>query len=1334
MFMSNKEIAEYERSHSTTISSVLRHTVSDKKVLSTTISTTKMPESWKAITSTDGPDDDTIREGLNVIDASYDWLACLAAAVNGTLIVLIDCDLNLEGRQVCMRYMYVTQEMLVMRFNPFSRHMNDYIREHANDLVFVPASVLVSMDRKIGEKLLHSMNPKTASEVRSKASVIVARQMNITHSGQPYLSTVDIMLALFRLGYKPTLDIPRKNDLVRTFIDPPQAYHTIEELETLFRTTENEFADLNSDGRRYHSRYSDELATWIGWIRDRSWAGKWIEENDLNDKWPTDLETLFDVTKKKAKYESVTEEKARYDALYPSGSQIHAIGTRDARIAQGQPQTKARKPKAYTSTPYDRRHTVTSAPAKQALQNRTKTQNDRYARKNQIRQLNKNDTVTLGRIPDAPETTCPCCHQSPCRGRCWCCLKPGTCADAPTGHLARDCPFRDIGFDDAAKWDAEWKLKHAHKPCKKCGNRGHPEHACPEKLRRRMLMRLAKDPESKQWINHIVAICTMKDGVDIDPFAPISAEDYDIEYTGDSQYTGCGESCGPNGCGKPHTVEVAHIYKPEQKLPVPAMSAEDYINHVVLSALGSEQSEVENEIDQDDGIDFSLYPIFSSEEQEDDLAKTMVALATEDDGDIKTMWDTGAQGHLRRSAARAQGYIREARKRLQGAQGAHIASEGEATFEDLLATDKGPPHTMQSEASICPDAPDIASAGEYFARGYGAAHNMDGVFIPKSSTAYDRVKRALGRNDKYIDLKKDEHHVITPGMELIKLHQLKKHLFYLVNIKPTRVEETEHLKEARHNDTRYGTQEVGMISAQSNISHDCELPTYITEMQKIVGDYEALSRQVAHYGASDERFSELMIATMSHLHDVQEQLESPELGTSYTQSIGACAQRLDTSALKTVCSRCHSANCITTTDMNATCQERCVTCHASIGHVHNASCASICAATRQVTVMTEHAKETWKTGRPDDDDDGEEMMREHNALHANCDERPCTACREQASQPQDQSENVATQTSPPTAYPTAQPVRTVGTDDIVTAFQSLTTRSNTPTAVTSTATNTSPTLNTAGVCKVCKKHFTGCKCQTEAQKRLTDTKKGKTKARHEPITKQKALCDNVASTSSCDFVALAHTNKPEPVGTSASSDFGTLAHPAATDHVGAVNSCDFVALSHNAVTDHVGAAHSCDFVALAYREPPSDSVAGTSCDYVAHHPSDSDTIASVQEPRQLNRKRKDETTPQEMLALVHAHAWMHVTDEAIVMQPVLDVPATTWLTILPNDDQAALAVHTQNVLHADALWKKASTEHGPSSDQATRAARRMHDAQEKKRAHIAHCIEVAQVILSAGTE
>ena len=73
-------------------------------------------------------------------------------------------------------------------------------------------------------------------------------------------------------------------------------------------------------------------------------------------------------------------------------------------------------------------------------------------------------------------------------------------------------------------------------------------------------------------------LCTLKDGHE--ETEETTPADYDIEYTGNSQYSACTEECGEDGCGKAHEIDIAHVYRPEQRIPVPMLSVQDYINFV----------------------------------------------------------------------------------------------------------------------------------------------------------------------------------------------------------------------------------------------------------------------------------------------------------------------------------------------------------------------------------------------------------------------------------------------------------------------------------------------------------------------------------------------------------------------------------------------------------------------------------------------------------------------------------------------------------------------------------------------------------------------------------
>ena len=863
LYMSGKSIAAYEKGSGQTVLSVLRET--NVKQQQMAVQQGRMPKCWGEFDSITGPSDETIEKALAVIDKKFDWLAVTAAACAGMLVIKIDADLNLEGKQCCIRYQCVTSEMLQFRFNPLSKYMNDYLRKHRTTHVFIPASVLVAQDLRIGQKLLENLHDQTRRDVTDKARSLAARQQNITDSSDPYITVPDILTATLRLGYRPDQDTPRKRELIKIFIERPKAFMTIDQLEAKFRRTENEYSALSGDKDAYHVGIIDKMDTWLEWIRDRTWAPYWIQETTRKKEWPSTIEEVFTMTRDMAQYEVTATEMANYAKLYPDANQISVIGARDARVSNAQGanlKNASKRPGAYTSKPYDRRGTVQRGAHPQALQNRVHPARSTSTAAAPVRRmLNRyeRNTITVGKVTPEPGAKCPRCNKDRCRGRCWHCLKPETCADPPRGHTAKDCPFKDIGIGDVARWDPEWKKHEPHKPCFKCGTVGHPDHACPNPVGRRLLVRLVKDLDSGRWVNQMVAVCTLKEGVEQPDDDIIDRTRYDIHLTGESEFTACGpDTCGTAECGKGHAVDIAHIYRPEQKQKVANISTEDYINHVLQgnsdAANDSEQSE--HERDEPEHC-FDIAPVFDIF-QPDDGDSELVALGKLLDEDDRTLWDTGAMRHLKRTVANAQGYIREPVAKLHGAQGIAIPSEGEATFETLHETDTGVPHTMLCDASICPQAPNITSAGAKFKEGYKAVHNMQGVFVPTKSSAYERVMRALNRHDLHLLFDENEHWVITPSHEKIRLYELKKNLFYLKRIEPTPVHETEHLKDMRQ-DPRYTAEQVSMIRARESITHDCELPHYVKEVQKIVGDYESLTRQVAHLGAFDEKFSDLMI-------------------------------------------------------------------------------------------------------------------------------------------------------------------------------------------------------------------------------------------------------------------------------------------------------------------------------------------------------------------------------------------------------------------------------------------------------------------------------------------
>ena len=137
-----------------------------------------------------------------------------------------------------------------------------------------------------------------------------------------------------------------------------------------------------------------------------------------------------------------------------------------------------------------------------------------------------------------------------------------------------------------------------------------------------------------------------------------------------------------------------------------------------------------------------------------------------------SLFDGGAQRSINPDAADARGYLKESAVKLHGANGGTIENKGEATFEMIVGTEKlqgekGSAHSLIRDASICPSAPSIISAGEQYAKNYKSVHNMDGMFIPSSiggrpNETYSKIVRLITKHDKSMLLKEGEHWLLTP--------------------------------------------------------------------------------------------------------------------------------------------------------------------------------------------------------------------------------------------------------------------------------------------------------------------------------------------------------------------------------------------------------------------------------------------------------------------------------------------------------------------------------------------------------------------------------------------
>lgn len=127
----------------------------------------------------------------------------------------------------------------------------------------------------------------------------------------------------------------------------------------------------------------------------------------------------------------------------------------------------------------------------------------------------------------------------------------------------------------------------------------------------------------------------------------------------------------------------------------------------------------------------------------------------------------------------------------------------------------------------------------------------------------------------------------------------------------------------------------------------------------------------------------------------------------------------------------------------------------------------------------------------------------------------------------------------------------------------------------------------------------------------------------------------------------------------------------------------------------------------------------------------SDLAASVSGSK---RPAEDSLTSEQMLNLVHAHGFMHVTDDAASMPEACGMAASTWLHVLPQDDQAMLAVTYQNHIGAVNAWEQAVAKHGIESQRAMTASRQVLKADHQKVAAVEVCRNRAELLLAAGLQ
>ena len=750
-----------------------------------------------------------------------------------------------------------------------------------------------------------------------------------------------------------------------------------------------------------------------------------------------------------------------------------------------------RAPTRFSSSREDRRFHVSggSAPPDERRRDRSESHAMRRNRQHVRRMgiggqhrdggIKEGTRYLLGRTNPAPAGWhCPGCKQERCVGRCPVCMAENSCAASHRGN----CPFRHSTFSDPKTWDKKWFREGQHEPCMRCGNVGHPYSACPEKDRRQVLARTVMHEGRHR--NAIVAFLTLKDGhsppedeTDVDALK----QAYHIEYS-----DGCRDH---THCGQSHDYDVAHVYTPDMRIDLESTCMPSSVYVTLSQEYGAEieyageVSEGGHALEESSGEESEVslaLPVFALETLEHDISaesddNTLVALAMSDGSDLGAIWDTGAMRSVNKTEVGATGYVTASTAKLRAADGGVMENRGEADFEALHATRQGPPHTMTRNAPICPKAPvNIISAGEKFRQGYGAVHNLDGIFIPRNTDAYNRVRVVLRRGDRYLELHKDEHQVVTPDLKQIMLVQKKPNLFFLEPLQPTSTTESEHLKDVRKQDPRYTSKyTVGMLSAEEQINkydeqitHDKGLEYYTTTAQALLGKVEQLQRDLAFASAHDDALSEALISALHSMHNVYETLTDSDTSTKHDEFVRQNIERMHADALHTVCTRCElpvsekEKGCGGATECRNTCRE--CKCTVQGKHLSGFSCKQRCAASNTITVLKQSTRDQMLTGavhaEHEQDDIHEQNMQRHHDLHKDCDLHPCKVCSQHA-----QSDSTDT---------TSDIVARISDEAIVAAFESLQLGQRSAPTATHVA-----TVTAAGICTTCRHHHTGCRCK-----------------------------------------------------------------------------------------------------------------------------------------------------------------------------------------------------------------------------------------------------------------
>ena len=772
---------------------------------------------------------------------------------------------------------------------------------------------------------------------------------------------------------------------------------------------------------------------------------------------------------------------------------LHRGRDRDKRD-RDRPRDDSRAPTKYRSTTDDRRFHVStgSAPPTERRRDytdaRTMRKNRQHVMRTGIGGQHKDSGQTegtrylLGRTnPAPPGWHCPGCKNSKCVGRCPVCLAENSCAASHRNN----CPYRHSKFSDPTSWDRTWFRDRQHEPCMRCGNVGHPYSACPEKDRRQVLARTVMHEGRHK--NAIVAFLTLKEG-----HAP-PADDSDVDALREAYHIEYSDGCRDHSnCGHAHELDVAHVYTPDMRIgmdatcmpsSVYATLSQEYGTEMEFKDDVSDDGHVRGESTGEESEASSIMPIFafdSLEHDTHDASIDIVAHTISDDTDLGAIWDTGAMRSVNRTEVGATGYVKQSTAQLRSADGGIMANTGEADFEALHQTRQGPPHTMTRNAPICPKAPvNIISAGEKFRQGYGAAHNLDGIYIPKGSKTYNVVRSLLRRNDRYLEFHRDEHQVVTPDLKQIMLVQKKPNLFFLEPMRATSVSESEHLKDVRKQDPRYkNTHIVSMLDVEDEIqqqseriTHDKGLEYYVTTAQALIGQVERLHRDLAFASARDAALSDALVTAVHNMHNVYEQLVSTH--EKHDDSMRQSIERMHPSGLHTVCTRCEQPISEQEKDCGgaAECRNTCRECKSTVQgkHLPGYSCGKRCAASNTISVLKQQTRDAVLTGavsiEHEQDDVHADNMQAHRDMHKDCDKQPCSACRQHKAQ--------HAQTSGESLQSSSDIVARISDDAILIAFQSLQVSNQQRVLPSATEVRTT---NEAGVCNTCRHHHTSCRC------------------------------------------------------------------------------------------------------------------------------------------------------------------------------------------------------------------------------------------------------------------